>query len=163
MDGGIEVWLGQLQHWHWWVLGVVLLILEVTAPAVFFLWMGAAAGLVGLLLLLFPEMGWQAQVVWFSVLSVGSIGLWHGFLKQRPTFTDQPRLNRRGSNYIGRIFTLDEPIVNGVGRLRVDDTMWKVGGPDTPAGDRVKVTGVDGVVLQVVPTGPAPAVPAGPA
>ncbi len=41
------------------------------------------------------------------------------------------------------------PSVNGVGKLRVDDTTWKVAGNDVPAGSRVRVTGVEGTILQV--------------
>jgi len=41
------------------------------------------------------------------------------------------------------------PIVDGRGRLKVDDTMWLVEGPDLPAGTRVQVTGVDNTLLRV--------------
>ena len=34
-----------LQFWHWWLLAVALLILEVFSPGVFALWLGLAAGL----------------------------------------------------------------------------------------------------------------------
>ena len=140
----------QLAHTHWWILGVALVILEVLLPAFFFLWLGFAAGVVGVLVWLFPEMGWKAQVLWFSAVSVASVGLWHGFLKKHPTVTDQPTLNRRGSQYIGRTFTLTDPIVNGRGRIRVDDTGWQVAGAaDLPAGGQVRVTGVQGTLLLV--------------
>ena len=39
----------QLTHWHWWILAVVLLVLEIFAPGTFFMWMGASAVVVGLL------------------------------------------------------------------------------------------------------------------
>jgi len=71
------------------------------------------------------------------------------WLRRRPIETDHPTLNRRGEQYVGRRFTLDEPIVNGVGKLRVDDTTWKIMGDDLPAGSQVTVTGVDGTVLVV--------------
>jgi membrane protein implicated in regulation of membrane protease activity len=58
-------------------------------------------------------------------------------------------LNRRGQQYTGRIFTLDHPIVNGVGKIDVDDSTWRVKGPDLEAGTRVRVVGVDGVVFVV--------------
>ncbi|MBF0368032.1 MAG: NfeD family protein [Magnetococcales bacterium] len=150
----MESLLSQVEHWHWWILSVLLIILEILVPAVFFLWLGIAAGLVGGLLLLFPEMGWKAQVLWFSGLAVASIGVWHGYLKKNPTSTDQPTLNRRGSQYIGRVFTLDEPIENGVGRIRVDDTGWKVSGPDLSSGAKVRVTGTKGTLLLVEAVSP---------
>ena len=68
--------------------------------------------------------------------------------------------SQRGTQYIGRVFTLAEPIADGRGRLHVDDTMWKIEGDDVPAGTQVRVTGVDGVVLKVEPARAAEANPA---
>lgn len=139
----------QITFWHWWVLGVALVILEVFAPGAVFLWLGVAAGVVGLVLLIIPGMSWEWQFLIFSVISVLSIVLWRNRLREHPTETDQPRLNRRGEQYIGRVFTLAEPIVNGSGKIKVDDTTWKITGADCAAGTQIKVSGVDGVVLLV--------------
>jgi len=141
--------LQEATHWHWWVLAVILVILEIISPAVFFLWMGISAGVVGLLVLLFPSMGWELQLILFSILSVASIALWRNHLKKHPTESDRPKLNRRGEQYVGRTFTLDEPIVNGQGKIKVDDSIWKISGEDCAEGSRVLVTGVDGVILEV--------------
>jgi len=146
MDAG---WLDNLTHWHWWVLAVVLVILEILSPGVFFLWMGIAAGVVGFLLLAVPDLAWEWQILAFALFSVVSIALGRSYLKRHPIQTDQPTLNRRGEQYVGRVFTLDAPIVNGVGKIRVDDTSWKINGPECAAGGKVRVTGVDGVVLLV--------------
>ncbi|MES9969313.1 MAG: NfeD family protein [Candidatus Thiodiazotropha sp.] len=142
-------WLTQLNYWHWLILAILLMILEVFSPGAFLLWMGLAAGVVGLLLMLMPDMGWQLQILLFALLSVAAIVLVRAFLQRRPIETDQPHLNRRGEQYIDRTFTLQEPIVNGEGKIRVDDTSWKINGEDCPTGTRVRVTGVQGVVLQV--------------
>ena len=142
-------WLESAVYWHWWVLGVVLVILEVFSPGVFFIWMGVAAGAVGLVMLLFPALGWEYQLLLFALISVASVVLWRLLLVKHPIATDQPRLNRRGEQYIGRTFTLEEPLVNGLGKIRVDDSTWKIEGEDCDAGTRVTVVGVDGVVLKV--------------
>jgi len=139
----------QLNQWHWWILAVTLVILEVFAPGAFFLWLGIAAGVVGGLVYLMPHISWEYQILIFSVLSVVSIVVWRKFFRTSPTDTDQPALNRRGEQYVGRLFTLEEPIVNGLGKIRVDDSTWKIHGDDCTAGTRVEVTGVDGTVLQV--------------
>jgi membrane protein implicated in regulation of membrane protease activity len=137
--------------WHWWILGGVLILVEMLAPGFFFLWMGVSALAVGLVLWVFPLIGWEWQFLCFGMLSVGSIAAWRLWLRRNPPQSDQPALNRRGMRYVGRVFTLEAPIVNGVGKLRVDDTMWKIEGADTAAGARVRVTGVDGTVLKVEP------------
>jgi len=76
-----------------------------------------------------------------------AIGRW--LIKRYPIRTDEPRLNRRGEQYIGRVFTLEEPIVNRHGKIRVDDSTWKIEGDDCRPGTNVRVVGVDGVVLKV--------------
>ncbi|MCP3662047.1 MAG: NfeD family protein [Gammaproteobacteria bacterium] len=141
--------MDQAIYWHWLALAVGLLILEAVLPSAFFLWLGLAAGLVGGLLWIFPEIGWQYQLLLFALFSVVSIVVGRHFFKVQLQATDQPRLNRRGEQYLDRVFTLDEPIVNGQGKIRVDDSSWKIHGSDCPGGSRVKVTGVDGVVLVV--------------
>ncbi len=145
----LNIPLNHMDHWHWWIMAVVLIILELLSPAFFFLWLGIAAGIVGGMVLLFPSMGWKGQWLWFASLSIISLAVWHRMLKKRPTVSDRPTLNRRSSQYIGRTFTLSEPIVDGMGRIRVDDSSWRVSGEDAPLGTKVRVIGVDGTELQV--------------
>jgi membrane protein implicated in regulation of membrane protease activity len=142
-------WLQQIDFWHWWVLGVALVILEVFSPGVFFLWMGIAAGIVGVVVWLVPDLSWEYQILIFAVTSVASIGAGRAYLLRHPIETDQPMLNRRGEQYLNRTFTLEVPVVNGVGKIHVDDSTWKISGEDCDVGTKVKVTGVDGVVLRV--------------
>jgi len=141
--------LEQLDYWHWWVIGIILIILELFLPGAFFLWMGIAAGVVGVILLISPEMGWQYQFIVFAVVSVVSIVVWRIYLNKHPTITDKPTLNMRGEQYVGRVFTLAEPIVNGIGKLKVDDTMWKIEGKDCDSGTKVRVYKTDGALLKV--------------
>lgn len=139
----------EIAYWHWWVLGFGLLLVEMFLPTGFALiWIGAGALLVGGLAWLMPAMPWEAQMVLFGVLSVASFFAWKKFKPPVPQ-NDEPTLNRRGHSYIGRNFTLAEPIVNGVGKLSVDDSQWRISGADAPAGALVKVINVDGSTLKV--------------
>jgi membrane protein implicated in regulation of membrane protease activity len=148
-------WLDNVVFWHWWILAGVLLILELTSPVFFFLWLGFAAAAVGFILLLVPGISLEVQLVMFGVLSVVAVVAWRRYREVHPPKSDQPLLNQRGQQYTGRVFTLDEPIVNGVGKVEVDDSTWRVKGPDLPAGQRVRVTGVDGVVFVVESADPS--------
>ena len=139
--------MDDLVYWHWLVLGVVLITIELVVPAAYFIGLGIAAILVGLVVWVAPEMGWAGQILLFSCLSLISIVVAKRFIK--PSESDQPLLNLRGHQYVGRDFTLEEPIVNGQGKIRVDDSIWKIRGSDSETGSVVRVTGVDGVVLQV--------------
>ena len=136
-----------LLYWHWLVLGFVLLCAEMLITTEFvLLWMGISAIAVGGLTWLLP-LNWQTELVLFGLLSIIS---YFTYRRLRPTIeSDQPTLNRRGQSYVGRVFTLNQPIVNGVGIVHVDDSQWRVAGPDAPTGQRVRVTAVDGTILKV--------------
>lgn len=142
----------ELGLWNWFVLGFVLLALEILVPGVFLLWIGIAALATGALSLLLWDGSfwiWQVQVLTFLVLSLIS-----AFAGKRVMGnggeSDLPLLNRRADQLVGRTATLAEPIVNGWGRVRIDDTIWKVNGPDMPAGTTVRVSAVKNGDLSVV-------------
>lgn len=136
-------------HWHWWILAAVLIILEVFAPGAFFLWLGISAAAVGGVVYVSPAMGWEYQLLIFSVLSVISIVAWRKYFRATPGDTDQPNLNRRGQQYVGRVFTLQEPIIDGIGKIHVDDSTWKIRGENCAVGTQVEITGVDGTILEI--------------
>jgi inner membrane protein len=145
--------LEQLTYWHWFILAAILIILEMFAPGAFLLWIGIAAGVVGAVLYFVPGMSWEFQFILFSLAAVGSILAWRGYRSKHPVTTDEPTLNRRGAQYVGRVFTLDTPIVDGIGKIRVDDSTWKIEGADCPAGTKVKVVGIENTVLKVETAG----------
>ena len=138
-----------LLFWHWWLLGLVLVVVEMVAPGFFLLWIGLAAGVTGLVLFIVPGMGWQVQFVLFGVLALASVAAARYYVRRNPIRSEDATLNRRGSQYVGHVFNLDEAIVNGVGKVKVGDGWWRAQGPDLPAGARVKVVGVDGNMLKV--------------
>jgi membrane protein implicated in regulation of membrane protease activity len=107
---------------------------------------------VGVILMVIPAIPFETQLVFFAIASVVSVIAWRKYRETRPQTTDQPNLNRRGHQYIGRVFSLTEPITNGVGKVTVDDSTWKIKGPDLPAGTHVEVVGVEGVVFVVKST-----------
>jgi len=139
----------RLGPWHWFIAGVVLMIAETLLPGTFLLWFGVGALVVGVALLVVPALAWQGQLVLFAVVSAATIVAWRRYRAAHPETTSHPALNRRGAQYVGRRFTLTEPIVDGVGRLHVDDTWWRVAGPDLPTGTHVTVVGAEGTVLTV--------------
>lgn len=141
---GFEV----LDYWHWWVLAIVLLILEIFSPAAFFIWIGFAAGIMGFLLLV-GDFSWQTQFFMFAVLSVACVIAGRNWFRRNPIESDEPNLNRRGQALIGRVFQVEQAIVDGTGRIRVGDSTWKVVGPDAGVGEKVRVTGIDSTVLEV--------------
>jgi membrane protein implicated in regulation of membrane protease activity len=139
----------EIVFWNWWVLTLLLLAVEILAPGFFFLWMAAAGFITGCLLFLIPAMDLKLQILIFSVFSVVFIALWRLYGKKHPIATDHPLLNRRGQQYIGRTFNLYQPIENGEGKIKVDDSIWKVHGEDCDINTKVKVTAIRGTVFDV--------------
>lgn len=138
-------------YWAWFVLGVVLIIMEMVAPGVVFLWLGLAAIATGVVVTVATNLSWDVQLIFFAVLSAISIVAGRRFVAKRMTTNDHPGLNARGSTYIGRAYVLTEPIRNGTGTLLIDDTIWTISGPDVPAGAKVRVTAIEGTALKVEP------------
>ena len=133
----------------WAALAVTLFAAEALAPGAFMLWMGIAAAAVFLTVWAIDGMSVLLQVILFVVLSFVSIQVYRTWFRQRARPSDQPLLNRRAEQLIGRVVTLDQAISAGVGRAKVDDAFWVVAGPDLPQGSTVRVVAVDGMTLKV--------------
>lgn len=138
--------------WSWFVLGLALLALELVMPGMFMVWIGLGAIATGLLSLAFwgdAFWPWQVQALSFAALSVVAILLGRRFLRADASRSDEPLLNQRTASLIGRTATLQEPIREGRGRIRLDDTFWSVSGPDLVTGTRVIVVSARGGELTV--------------
>jgi membrane protein implicated in regulation of membrane protease activity len=147
-----NVWelLYGLGAWNWLILAIVLLFLETVIPGVHFLWFGLAAAVIGILALA-VGIAWPWQVLAFVLLSVAVVFWVKGFVRPDVAISDQPDLNVRGQQYVGRSLVVEQAIENGRGKVRVGDTLWSAEGPDAAAGARVTVTGARGIVLVVRP------------
>lgn len=138
--------------WVWVVAGVILLALELVIPGGFLLWLGVAGIITGFVALVQP-IDWPFQFLIFGALSLILIVAWMRYFKKGAQASDRPFLNRRAHAYVGHEAVLDEPIHDGFGRLALGDTIWRVSGPDLPAGQRVRVVDADGAVLKVEAAG----------
>ncbi|POA29466.1 MULTISPECIES: NfeD family protein [unclassified Pseudomonas] len=141
--------LQHLSFWDWLALGTILLILEVFGAGGYLLWIGLAAAAVGVLTFLIPGLPWELQLLLFGVLSILTALYWWQRQRSAVRTSDQPNLNLRGQDLIGRVFVVHQAIINGRGKIKVADGVWMARGPDAPAGSRVRVTGLDGVVILV--------------
>jgi membrane protein implicated in regulation of membrane protease activity len=144
-------YLNDLSFWDWLALGTVLLILEVFGAGGYLLWIGVAAAAVGILTYIVPNMAWELQFLLFAVLSVLTAVYW--WRRQRTVIrqSDQPGLNMRGQELIGRTYTVHDAIASGRGKIKVGDSVWIVVGPDAAVGSQVRVVSQDGAILRVEP------------
>lgn len=137
-----------LGTWNWLIVGLLLMAVELVAPGVFMFWLGLAALLVGLLSFAIA-FAWQTQILLFAAFAIAAVPLWRRIGRQGKASASNPFLNKRSDALVGRVFTLEKPIVDGVGTVRIDDTIWRITGPDIAAGNRIKVIRADGAMLTV--------------
>jgi membrane protein implicated in regulation of membrane protease activity len=146
----MKTFFQNLEWWHWMVLAVLLAAAETFMPGAVAIWFAASAAFIGLLLIVLP-IPWQWQLIGFAVLGIVAMLVYRSYRLKNPERDDQPNLNQRGVQYIGSELVLVEPIEQGSGKAKVGDGVWKVTGPELPAGARVRVTAVSGTVLIVIP------------
>ncbi len=138
----------QLGVWNWFILAAVLMALELTAPGVFLIWFGAAAFVVGLIALAI-DLSWQTQGLLFAIAATLAVLIGRRITrKQHPDASNQ-FLNKRSQGLVGRVATLETSIIDGWGTIKIDDTVWRVAGPNLEAGQHVRVTKADGASLTV--------------
>jgi inner membrane protein len=133
--------------WAWLVLGLILIGFEIVAPGLFLIWLGLAACTIGIIAFL-VAMSWQIELVLFVIAAIGFVWLGRKIHRSRIP-EDAPFLNATARAMIGREFILEKPIINGVGSVRVNDSVWRVTGQDREAGLKVRVAAIDGSTLQV--------------
>lgn len=146
--------IAELGPWSWWVGGLVLLAAELVVPGVFLVWIGIGAIITGMLSLMLWDTAlwsWHVQLLVFAAAAVVSTLIGRRLLSGSGETTDQPLLNQRIASLTGRVATLPEPIIDGRGRIRIDDTYWSVTGADMPAGTKVRVVAGAGPHLAVEP------------
>ena len=138
-------------HYLWWILALVLIAFELVLPGYFMLWIGFAAALMGVLMMIAPRLSLLAQALAFALLAFASCLLYWRWVRPRLQRGDAGLLNRRGAQLVGQRYVLVEPIVNGRGKAQVGDSLWLVSGEDLPLGRTVEVIAVDGSTLKVRP------------
>lgn len=137
-------------HYGWWILALVLIGAELLAPGYFLIWIGFAAAALGIVSFLMPGLSFLAQAVLFAVLTLVSCFVYWRFVRRAVNeSSDQPLLNRRAEQFVGKRYTLDTAIVGGRGKVRIGDSPWLAEGPDLAAGTEVEVIGVSGTTVKV--------------
>lgn len=135
-------------HWLWLIAAAILGIAELLVPGVYLIWIGLAALITGIAVLLLP-LPVAAQFLLFAVMAFAAVYLGKRYLAQNPITSSDPKLNDRGARLVGAIVTAVEPVDALQGRVKVGDSVWSARGSDAAVGDRLRVTGADGNVLVV--------------
>lgn len=135
--------------WYWWIIGAILIGLEILLPGVYLLWLGLAAFLTGGVVLFLSDASFLFQATVFAVFSIATslVGRWlyRHFMKK----VEDNHLNQRGSELVERRAVLEQPIQAGRGRLSLGGTTWIIEGEDCPTGETVRVVACQGNILKV--------------
>ncbi len=142
-----------LAFWHWFALAVIFIIIEVFAPGIAFLWLAIAAIVSGLVLLIFPDLAIEIQVMIFAVTAVITTVAARMVIKRTSKPSDRPDLNQRSQSHVGSVYLLVDDTQNGHGKVHIGDTVWLIklvpGSADLAAGSAVKVIDGSGATLVV--------------
>jgi inner membrane protein len=141
-------------YWHWIVLGIGLMLSEIFLTTFFILWFGAAAVIIGCLLLVVPEMSVSWQVFLWTLLSSALAWGWFKYLK--PLSIDKTKAGLSREAIVGEIGqVLSAPNGEIRGKLRFPAPIlgadeWLIISQENLAmGDRVTVTDISGNSLIV--------------
>ena len=141
--------LTAVSPWTWVIFGMILCAAEMAAPGSFLIWIGLGAIATGAILALAPPLGLWALIL-FAFFALAFALLGQRFYGARRSAAGMTSLNQGAQEFVGQEFKLDEPIHEGIGRIRSGDTVWRVSGPDMPVGRNVRVVAVEkGVMLKV--------------
>lgn len=137
--------------WIWFGIAIFFVILEIILGSFSFIWLALSAVVVSAVLWVWQGIAWHVQFFLFSVLSCMSLIFWHKYLKQYSSKSSPIILNKKIEQYRGKQYVLIEPISNGMGKIKIGDSVWQVTGPDLPLGRKVIVKGMMGTYLEVLP------------
>ena len=136
--------------WHWIVLGIILLIIEMNLGTFFMLGLGVAAILVGVIDMLFGTTFNTELFVWI-LLSLLSIAAWFKWFRE-PRQTDSGQSNYR-LDTLGRVLEEIEP--HSRGKVKFDspvlgNTIWHATAKVRIAKDtRVRIVQINGQLIEV--------------
>jgi inner membrane protein len=145
----------ELLYWHWIILGVALAMAEIFLSSFTLLWFGLGALIVGVLLIIFPGMDFEWQLLLWILTSAGFAIFWFRYF--RPRMIDKTNAGIAREAHIGESGTVIKVPVEGVrGVVRfstpvLGDDEWEFICEQVVAvGDRVHIKDFSGNSLIVV-------------
>jgi len=139
--------------WHWIVLGILFIILEMAIGTFIVLGFGIAAILVGLIDLVL-DINFLIQVALWILFSITIIAVSFKYFKAQPTVSSTGQSDH-GFNTKGTVIEIIE--AHGRGKVKFDDpvlgnTVWHASSDETlNVGERITIKEVNGQLIKVIP------------
>lgn len=137
-----------LTSWHWSIIGLVLLIIELFFPGAFFIWIGFSA-LITAALTYVLGLTFASQAICFMIACILCVTIGARIYKKLKVSKEASILNRKSDQMVGLVFTLNEPIINGSGHVQIGGSYWRIIGQDLPTGTEVRIEKIEGNSLVV--------------
>jgi len=138
-----------VEHWHWWVLTLLFVVFIAFMRGSLFIWMTGSSAVVGTVVWLDPQTELISQLFLFTLITIAGVGVTRLFSKGKSVTEEQDEEQSnampRSFPLIGRVYTLETPIINGSGDITIKDSKWRIRGEDAKAGEQVRIIGVDGI------------------
>ena len=135
----------------WLIAALALGVAELLIPGVFAIFLALAAAVVGIAVLVVPDLPVEAQLAAFAVWSVVTVLIGKRWYTDFPVTSSDPQLNDRAARMIGETVVVEQPIHADGGRVRIGDGSWPARGPDAATGTRVRIAAVRGGLVIVEP------------
>lgn len=143
----------QILWWHWVVLGIALMLLELAVPTFFMIWFGAAAVILGGVLLVFPSLTLAWQILVWILSSIAFIWLWFKMFKPGMHKTRAGMSKGAMVGEVGLVIRDMRPFEKGLVRFQKPmqgDEVWEAAADEEiRVGERVRVLDVEGNTLKV--------------
>lgn len=141
-----------MPHMVFWVIGGLLLIVELLVTTGYALWGGIVAVVVGMLAWLCPYLPMLLSWIVFFIFTLLSAYIWWRWIQKHNRSLGYKRLNDPPRSFLGLSTVVTTEIVNGFGRIKVRDSTWIAAcNCDLPVGTQVRIIDVNGIVMIVIP------------
>ena len=142
-----------LEWWHWEIIGIALVLLELALPSFFIIWFGLGAMLTGFVLLAVPDLVLSRQIAAWIIASMAMTVLWFSFARRSRVKTLIGTAAGEVIGEVGLLVSAVAPFERGKVRFQrpvLGSEEW-VCMADSPiaAGERVKVVAIEGSFLTV--------------
>lgn len=134
----------------WFLIGLVLLLLELAIPGLIVIFFGVGAWITALCLKLF-NIGINLQLLIFLVSSLLCLALLRKYLKKRFFGEDNVKTGALDDEFIGKIATTATELKAGIsGKVIFKGTTWNaISDVDVESGVPVKITDKESITLHV--------------
>ncbi len=134
-----------MEQWMWWVLTLFFIVFTFYWADLRLLWASLATAVVGALTWHSPDLPMIYQLMIVVLITVGGVLITETFIKKKPGQGGDDEVLPSEDDYVGKVFTLEQPIVNGSGVIDFQGIKLRIRGEDAEAGTQVRIIAVDGI------------------